>query len=143
MVENINTVVGRLRLKQLNLIIAIGQHNSLRKAAAELAMTQSAASKALREAELILGDTLFERRRDGLYANQFGECAINYAHLIRKDVIALSYELTEITTGQGGRIRESSEEHRVGKRVVSLCSSRWSPCNYKKKRTIISRCYIA
>src|SRR3546814_1088650 len=78
MVENINTLFGRLRLKQLNLIIAIGQHNSLRKAAAELAMTQSAASKALREAELILGDTLFERRRDGLYANQFGECAINY-----------------------------------------------------------------
>src|SRR3546814_10620006 len=68
-------------------------------------MTQSAASKALREAELILGDTLFERRRDGLYANQFGECAINYAHIIRKDVIALSDELTEIKTGQGGRIR--------------------------------------
>ncbi|MGB3291325.1 MAG: LysR family transcriptional regulator [Burkholderiaceae bacterium] len=105
MVGNINTLFGRLRLKQLNLIIAIGKHNSLRKAAAELAMTQSAASKALREAELILGDALFERRRDGLYANQFGECAINYAHIIRKDVIALSDELKEIKTGQGGRIR--------------------------------------
>lgn len=105
MIGNINTLFGRLRLKQLNLIIAIGKHNSLRKAAAELAMTQSAASKALREAELILGDMLFERRRDGLYANQFGECAINYAHIIRKDIIALSDELREIKTGQGGRIR--------------------------------------
>src|SRR3546814_19694312 len=52
-----------------------------------------------------MGDTFFERRRDGLHANQFVESGINYAHIIRKDVIALSDELTEIKTGQGGRIR--------------------------------------
>ncbi|MEO6983947.1 MAG: LysR family transcriptional regulator [Paralcaligenes sp.] len=105
MSNNTNMLFGRLRLKQLNLIIAIGRHNSLRRAAVELAMSQSTASKALQEAELILGDRLFERRRDGLYANQFGECAINYAHAIRKDVIALADELTEIKTGHGGKIR--------------------------------------
>lgn len=77
----------------------------MRKAAVELAMTQSTASKALQETELILGSKLFERRRDGLYANRFGECAINYAHIIRKDVIALSDELTEIKTGHGGKVR--------------------------------------
>ncbi|UHL63872.1 LysR family transcriptional regulator [Paralcaligenes sp. KSB-10] len=105
MTSNANMLFGRLRLRQLNLIIAIGKHNSLRKAAAELAMTQSTASKALHEAELILGDKLFERRRDGLYANRFGECAINYAHVIRKDITALSDELAEIKTGSGGKIR--------------------------------------
>ncbi|MEO6959119.1 MAG: LysR family transcriptional regulator [Burkholderiaceae bacterium] len=105
MANNTNMLFGRLRLKQLNLIIAISKHNSLRKAAADLAMTQSTASKALQEAELILGNKLFERRRDGLYANRFGECAINYAHIIRKDVLALSDELVEIKTGRGGKIR--------------------------------------
>jgi DNA-binding transcriptional LysR family regulator len=103
--NNLNALFGRLRLRQLNLLIAIGRHNSLRQAAAELAMTQSAASKALREVESILGDPLFERRRDGLYPNRLGECAINYAHVIHRDVIALSDELDEIRHGRGGKVR--------------------------------------
>src|SRR3546814_19610728 len=34
----------------------------------------------------------------------------------------------------GGEAHGRSEERRVGKEWVSTCSSRWSPCNQKKKK---------
>ena len=99
------TLLERLRIKQLHLLVSIGQHRSLRKAALELSMTLSAASKSLQEIETSLGAVLFERRRDGLHPNLLGECAIAYAQVIRKDINAMCDELAELQTGQGGKVR--------------------------------------
>ena len=41
--------MGRLRMKQLQLLIALDDHKSLHKASSAMSMTQSAASKALAE----------------------------------------------------------------------------------------------
>lgn len=97
--------LGKLRVRQLHLLISIGQHKSLQKAANELSMTLSAASKSLQEIEQILGGTLFARMRDGLHPNALGQCAISYAQIIRKDINAMCDELVSIQTGQTGRIR--------------------------------------
>ncbi|WP_119154191.1 LysR family transcriptional regulator [Caldimonas tepidiphila] len=95
---------ARLRLKQLALVTALDRHRSLRKAASELAMTQSAASKALREIEAVLGAALFERTRAGIEPNALGRCVIRYAGLLRADVGAMLQEMDDIRAGRGGRL---------------------------------------
>ena len=95
---------ARLRMKQLALVSALERHRSLRKAASELALTQSAASKALREIEAVLGATLFERTRAGIEPNAMGRCVIRYAALLRADVGAMLQEMDDIRAGRGGRL---------------------------------------
>lgn len=104
MTTTANALLSRLRLKQLGLVIALDQQRSLRKAASELAMTQSAASKALAEMETILGGTLFERSRSGIVPNALGRCVIRYAFLLRADVDAMWQEVSDIRQGHSGRL---------------------------------------
>ena len=104
MTLTVNAMLSRLRLKQMGLVIALDQQRSLRKAAAELAMTQSAASKALAEIEGILGGTLFDRSRVGFVPNALGRCVIRYAWLLRADVDAMWQEVSDIRLGHSGRL---------------------------------------
>jgi DNA-binding transcriptional LysR family regulator len=98
------TIFGRLRLRQLALVIALDKHRSMRKAAAELSMTQSALSKALGEMEVLLGAALFERSKGGLVPNALGQCVVRYAWLLRADVNAMCDELAQIRSGGAGRL---------------------------------------
>lgn len=98
------TVLSRLRLKQLSLLIALDQHRSLRKAAGDLSMTQSAASKALMEIESVMGGSLFERSRVGIVPNELGRCVIRYAWLLSADVDAMVQEVSNIRLGRGGHL---------------------------------------
>lgn len=104
MATTAKAVLSRLRLKQLGLVIALDQHRSLRKAAGDLSMTQSAASKALMEIESIMGGPLFERSRVGIVPNELGRCVIRYAWLLRADVDAMVQEVSNIRLGRGGRL---------------------------------------
>ena len=54
-------LLNRLRMRQVALILAVGEHGTLRKASAELGMTQPAATKMIQELESALGQRLFER----------------------------------------------------------------------------------
>jgi DNA-binding transcriptional LysR family regulator len=101
---DVNAMFSRLRLRQLGLVIALDGNRSLRKAAAELAMTQSAASKALAEIESVLGGPLFERSRSGMAPNALGRCVIRYAWLLRSELGAMCQEIANIQRGTGGRI---------------------------------------
>src|SRR4051812_30158679 len=61
MKDTLNVLLSKLRMKQLQLLIALDDLKSLHKAAGAMAMTQSAASKALQELESMLEAPLFER----------------------------------------------------------------------------------
>ncbi|MBP0599789.1 LysR family transcriptional regulator [Herbaspirillum sp. LeCh32-8] len=102
--QNLNSLLSRLRMKQLQLLIALDDHKSLHKASNALAMTQSAASKSLAELEAILDAQLFERTKAGLVPNQFGHCVIRYARLMATDLGALCEEMAQIRSGRGGRL---------------------------------------
>ncbi|MBO9537696.1 LysR family transcriptional regulator [Herbaspirillum sp.] len=102
--QNLNSLLSRLRMKQLQLLIALDDHKSLHKASNALAMTQSAASKSLAELEAVLEAQLFERTRSGLIPNQFGHCVIRYARLMATDLGALCDEMAQIRSGRGGRL---------------------------------------
>jgi DNA-binding transcriptional LysR family regulator len=104
MKDTLNVLFSRLRMKQLHLLIALDDHKSLHKAARALAMTQSAASKALHELETMLEAPLFERSKNGMRPNPFGDCVIRYARLVATDLTALCRDVAQLRSGRGGRL---------------------------------------
>lgn len=104
MKNTLNVLLSRLRMKQLQLLIALDDHKSMHKAAGAMAMTQSAASKALQELESMLEAPLFERSKNGMIPNQFGHCVIRYARLLATDLTALCDDIAELRSGRGGRL---------------------------------------
>jgi DNA-binding transcriptional LysR family regulator len=104
MKDTLNVLLSRLRMKQLQLLIALDDHTSLHKAAGAMSMTQSAASKALQELETMLEAPHFERSKSGMIPNQLGHCVIRYARLVATDLTALCQDVAEIRSGRGGRL---------------------------------------
>ncbi|WP_454726279.1 MULTISPECIES: LysR family transcriptional regulator [Cupriavidus] len=100
----LDVLMSRLRMKQLQLLIALDDHKSLHQAASVMAMTQSAASKALQELESMLDAPLFERTRTGMQPNPFGHCVIRYARLLATDLTTLCQDMAEIRSGTAGRL---------------------------------------
>ena len=98
------SIISRLHLKQLRLLVALGEHGSLLKASRQVALTQPGASKALQEIETTFGTRLFVRTNRGLEPNAVGHCVIRYARLIQTDVAHLRDEIVGIMRGQGGRV---------------------------------------
>ena len=87
MKDTLNVLLSKLRIKQLQLLIALDDLKSLHKAAGAMSMTQSAASKALQELESMLEAPLFERSKSGMIPNQLGHCVIRYARLVATDLM--------------------------------------------------------
>lgn len=104
MKATLDVLMSRLRMKQLQLLIALDDHKSLHQAASAMAMTQSVASKALQELEGMLDAPLFERSKTGMRPNQFGHCVIRYARLLATDLTALCQDMAEIRSGKGGHL---------------------------------------
>ncbi|CAM4038464.1 LysR family transcriptional regulator [Bordetella tumulicola] len=101
MIPPLNSIVSRLHLKQLRLLIALGDHGSLLKAAQQVALTQPGASKALQEIETTFDTPLFKRTNRGLEPNEAGHCAIRYARVIYTELSQMREEMVGI---QGGRV---------------------------------------
>ena len=104
MTPTLQSIISRLHLKQLRLLVALGEHGSLLKASRQVALTQPGASKALQEIETTFGTPLFVRTNRGLEPNAVGHCVIRYARLIQTDVSHLRDEIVGILRGQGGRV---------------------------------------
>ncbi|RKS24758.1 LysR family transcriptional regulator [Pseudomonas sp. WPR_5_2] len=104
MIPSLASIAARLRLKQLRLLIALDERGSLHKAAEQISISQSGATKALHEVESLLGMPLFERQPQGLVANEMGRCMIRYARLIYSDIEHLREDMLSILRGQGGRL---------------------------------------
>ena len=70
----------RLRLRHLQLLVAITEHGSLHAAAEHIGMTQPSATHAIGEIERLLDVELFERHNRGVRPNAFGLLLTDYAH---------------------------------------------------------------
>jgi len=104
MTPPLHSIISRLHLKQLRLLVALGEQGSLLKASQQVALTQPGASKALQEIETTFGTPLFVRTNRGLEPNAVGHCVIRYARLIQTDIAHLRDEIVGIMRGQGGRV---------------------------------------
>lgn len=103
-VPNVPALLSRLRMRQIVLLLAIEERGTLRAAAAQLNMTQSAASKMLHELELAIGQPLFERVGRGLALTAAGECVMEYFRGMRGTVSSLARELEELRLGSAGKL---------------------------------------
>jgi len=72
-------VLERVKQRHLRCFVEIVRQGSLLKASESLAMSQSAASKILRELEELIGERLLERNRGGISLTPAGELFNRYA----------------------------------------------------------------
>lgn len=101
-------LAGRLKLRQLQLLSALGAGASLRRAAADLNLSQPAATRLLAELEAALGYRLFERSRRGLTATPVGRAMVKHARVMLADLDGARAELAAIARGASGRITVGS-----------------------------------
>jgi DNA-binding transcriptional LysR family regulator len=66
----------RLKLRQLEIIVAVAETGSMVKAAAVLAVTQPAISRAIADAERELGVSLFDRSAQGVAPTEYGRALL-------------------------------------------------------------------
>lgn len=97
-------LLNRLRMRQIALLLAVEECSTLRGAAAQLGLTQPAATKMLHELESALGQPLFERTGRSLQLNPAGERVLGYFHGIRGSMESLNRELAELQLGSAGRL---------------------------------------
>ena len=101
-------LLNRLRMRQVALILAIGEHGTLRRASSELGMTQPAATKMIQELELSLGQQLFEREGRGQKLTPAGRSVLAYFQGLRGSIEAMARELDELRLGSSGRVSVGS-----------------------------------
>ncbi len=101
-------LLNRLRMRQVALILAVGEHGTLRKASAELGMTQPAATKMIHELESALDQKLFERVGRGQKFTPAGASVMRYFSGVRGSFESMNRELAELKLGSAGRVSVGS-----------------------------------
>lgn len=102
--DTVPQLLNRLRMRQVALLLAIDEHGTLRKASAELGMTQPAATKMIQELESALRQRLFERVGRGQRLTPAGTSVLRYFSGMRGSFQAMSRELAELQMGSAGRV---------------------------------------
>ena len=100
----VDRAITRLKLKQLRLLVAVGEFGSIQHAARELQMSQPAATKLIQDLELDFEVQLFERTNRGVVPTEFGEALIRHGKLILAQVSNAAQELDDLTEGSSGRV---------------------------------------
>ena len=80
-VKIVERVSTRLKLKQLRLLVAISEHSSILHAAAEICISQPAATKLLKDLETDFNVQLFDRTNRGVVPTEFGEALVRHGKL--------------------------------------------------------------
>ncbi|KVA28539.1 LysR family transcriptional regulator [Burkholderia cepacia] len=95
---------GRLKTRQLLLVVALADEGSIHRAAAALNMTQPAASKLLRELEESIGAVLFERLPRGMRPTLYGDALIRHARAALGSLDQAHEELAALKAGHLGHV---------------------------------------
>jgi len=114
----------RLKVRHLNVLLAVERARSIGRAAAELRTSQPAVSKALQELERAVGSVLFERRSNGAFATDTGAALIRYAKEVFGVLERAGQDVASLVSGRGGVLtigcNFSSATFLVPKAVVLL-----------------------
>ncbi|MEQ9347064.1 MAG: LysR substrate-binding domain-containing protein [Thalassospira sp.] len=100
----VERALTRLKLRQLRLLIAVGQHGSIQNAARDLSISQPAATKMIQDLELDFEVKLFARTNRGVVPTVFGESLIRHGKLIFAQVSNAAQELDDLNEGNSGRV---------------------------------------
>lgn len=100
----VERVLTRLKLKQLRLLVAVGEQHSILHAAQALNMSQPAATKLIKDLELDFDVQLFDRTNRGMVPTVFGQALIRHGKLILAQISHAAQELDDLNEGNGGRV---------------------------------------
>ncbi|MEI2384565.1 pca operon transcription factor PcaQ [Breoghania sp. JC706] len=108
---------ARIKFRHLQCFLEIARQGSISRAAEALAITQPAASKALRELEEVLATRLFERSRKGIRLTRFGEVFLRHASA---SVMALREGVESVAAARdrGGHVVTVGVLPNVGARLM-------------------------
>ncbi|MFO1327234.1 MAG: LysR substrate-binding domain-containing protein [Rubrivivax sp.] len=96
---------SNLRLRHLQLLVALDQFRHLGRAAGFLSLTQPAVSKTLAEIERLFGVPLFTRSTRGTEPTAYGESVVRFARGVIADYERTRDELAAVAAGAAGRVR--------------------------------------
>jgi DNA-binding transcriptional LysR family regulator len=105
---------SNLKLRHLQLLVALDQFRHLGRASEFLSLTQPAVSKTLAEIERLFGVPLFERSTRGTEPTPYGNTVLRFARSVLADYERTRDELAAVAAGATGRVR-------VGAMVVASC----------------------
>lgn len=100
----VDRALTRLKLRQLRLLVAVGQQGSIQNAARDLGISQPAATKMIQDLELDFEVKLFERTNRGVVPTVFGNTLIRHGKLIFAQVSNAAQELDDLNEGNSGRV---------------------------------------
>lgn len=95
---------GKLRIRHLEIILAVADQGTLSKAAEQLDVTQSGLSRAIVEIEEAAGGRLFERSAKGMVRTPLGTALCRHAHVLLSDFANAETELRAIGRGNVGAL---------------------------------------
>jgi DNA-binding transcriptional LysR family regulator len=93
-------LVGRLRFRQLALLVAIGEHHNLHRAAQAVHLAQPSATKLVHDLEQLFGVPLFERLPRGMQPTELGAEVLTFAKRVLVDLQRFAEDLEN--KGKGG-----------------------------------------
>ena len=98
-------LVGRTRIKHLQLVVDIAELQSLQKAALALGLSQPAATQALAEFESLLGAPLFERHARGMRPSELGTALLPIVRNALQQMQALANTVLALEGSTRGLVR--------------------------------------
>src|ERR1700686_3209623 len=100
----------RLKLRDLHILLAVVQRGSMAKAAAELAISQPAVSKAIADMEYTPGLRLLDRTRHGIEPTTYGRVLIKRGMTIFDELKQAAQELDFLADPTVGELCIGSSE---------------------------------
>lgn len=98
-------LVRRLRLRHLELLVALAETGTVRGTAGRLNLSQPAISKMLNEIEGGFGTRLFDRSHQGVQANAFGVAAVHRARVMLSELARAKGEIEAMRAGASAVLR--------------------------------------
>lgn len=96
---------SNLKLKHLQLLVALDQFRHLGRASEYLSLTQPAVSKTLAEVERLFGVPLFLRSTKGTEPTAYGQTVVRFARSVLSDFDRTRDEIAAVASGAAGRVR--------------------------------------
>lgn len=98
-------LIGRARVKHLQLVVDIAELQSLQKAASALGLSQPAATQALAEFEAVLGVPLFERHARGMRPSAVGSALLPLVRNALRQMQACAHTVVALRGDTRGLVR--------------------------------------
>jgi DNA-binding transcriptional LysR family regulator len=108
--QSIERARRRIKLRDLHILLVVAQRGSMAKAAAELAISQPAVSRAVADMEHALGLRLLDRGRNGIKPTPYGLALVRRGKIIFDELTQGMQELEFLADPTVGELRIGSSE---------------------------------